>query len=332
MAELQDQDAGLSSRRDQPTWGCFASVGFMGVVVVGVTAVVRGTRPASEGWLTLLLVLPFLGLLGGTLVAAAIFGAHARLARYTPDRVVCRRGIPLDRTRPTLGGVVLLWLVAAIWNLPVAVAAEWAVQSAIPVSGDGWMLGLLLLVSGTGWIVFAVVATLEELPYLRGLRPVLLELSLHPLKAGGEYELSVSVPGPVELRRLHVRLRGEEFVRVHAADEETEARVFHDQELLAEADLTIDATPFSTRCTMVIPADARPTADLPDKVQWVVKVHGQKAGALLGFQFEYPVEVRSPAEPPGEKPTRPALPSEAITAPDRAVRLPSDDRLANGPT
>lgn len=324
MAYPPYQEADESSRSLQPTWGSIFRVGLAVVVVVSATAYIRGTRPASDYWFTVLLFLP----VGGVGLARAIFLIQSRLPRNTPDQMDCR-GIPLDRPRLTLGGVVLIWLGVAAWLLPLGVALEWAVRFAIlvPPAWFLWPLGGQLALVGVCSVAFAVVATLKELPYLCGLRPVLLELSSQSLQSGSEYELFVTIPGPVELRLAQVRLLCEELVRVHA-DDKPEARVIHEQELLTVTNLKIEATPYTTRCRVVIPPDARPTnADDAHQVRWVVRVHGHRAGARNGFRYEYPVEVHEDWE---EDLWRPSSASEAITAPDHAFR-PPDDRLAPGP-
>jgi hypothetical protein len=187
--------------------------------------------------------------------------------------------------------------VAVYWNVPVSVVAEgaaqlwWRSEASWPLAG---FLALSFAV-GLGWLALAAIATVEEWPGLRGLRPPTLELSEHPLAHGDSVELTMSLPGPAHFRSFRLVLRCEvrTAMRDAAGEAYTKIESVHEDELLREENLRVGPeTPFTTRCQLCLPPDALPsTAGEPARVCWRVEAAGRRAGWHLGFRFEYPVTV-----------------------------------------
>jgi hypothetical protein len=205
---------------------------------------------------------------------------------------------PLERQRPTGWGVLLLWGVALFWNVPLGVVATGTVGLWVQ---HGWpflpllILVVLFAVFGTVVIGLAGYATVVEFPGLRGLRPPEVKLSAHPLRPGGNYEMTLKQLGPLHLRTLQVLLLCEQQVPYPDGEGGTNTRVVtvYLAELIREEDLRIDEDrPYTSRCPFQLPEEARPSLEVePNQVRWKLGVKGRRPGWHLGFQFDYSVGV-----------------------------------------
>jgi hypothetical protein len=303
-SRLHPPDAPLA---EPPTWGCFVGLGLAGLPLLALTASVW-TRPGWDADVLGGLLVAVFGLpLGGVLLVRLghwLWSRGARdmgawpipRARPAPATATC-----LERDRPTVSGVLLLWGMALIWDVPVGVAAVGALRllaqgkPSVPLLvfvGLFALFGLMLL-------GLAGYASLEEWPGLRGLRAPVVEVTAHPLRPGGTYELAVSQPGPLRLHTWHVVLRCERHVPQPDGEGGTydKMETAFEAELLREADLRIEATlPHTARCPFSLPADARPSrSEEPNKVRWMVRVAGRRTGWHRRFRFDYPVQV-SPSD------------------------------------
>jgi hypothetical protein len=212
--------------------------------------------------------------------------------------------VHLLRERPTAPGVLLLWGVALFWNAPVALAAGGAVQRWAQGQPSVPLLVLVAFFALFGLLLLGLAgyATVEEWPRLRGLQSARVELSDHPLRPGGSYELVVCQPGSVRLRALRVLLLCEQHVSYPDGEGDTYEKIesAFQAELVGEVDVRLeDGHPFTARCPFFLPEDARPSnAAEPGKVRWKVVVKGRRAGWHLGFAFAFPVTVVPANEPP----------------------------------
>jgi hypothetical protein len=165
----------------------------------------------------------------------------------------------------------------------------------------GVLVPLLVLVAvfallGALVLGLAVVALLEEFPGIRRLRPARVQLSAHPLRPGGAYELAVQQPGPARLRVLRVVLLCETHVPYPDGEGGTYDKIetAFEAELLRREELRVEggAPPFTARCPFSLPEDVPPSRDEePRQVRWKVVVRGRQTGFPLRFAFDYPVAV-----------------------------------------
>jgi hypothetical protein len=202
----------------------------------------------------------------------------------------------VERYRSTVPGVLFLWGMALVWNVPVGVLIAGAVtlwvrgRPPVPLL----VFAAIFALVGVLLLVIAVCALLEEVPRLRGLRPPQVQLSAHPLRQGGSYELMLCQPGPIHLRLLRVAL----VCRVKVVVPDGEGGTYEkfetpfEVELVREEGLRVEpALPVIFRRAFSLPEGVKPSSQAEPEVQWKVVVQGCRAGWHLGFSFDYPVTV-----------------------------------------
>jgi hypothetical protein len=293
-------------------WGCFAVLWSVGGLLLACTAWVWfGTERSANALASLIMAIfaaPFAAV-GLYRIGKRVFSPRGA-DPAAPGAEEPAGPVRLEDTRPTVGGVVLLWSVTLFWNVPTAVAAVGAVQLGLKGHSAAGLLVFVALyaLAGLGLIVLAAWLTLEQFPRLRGLPgEVQVEISSHPLRPGGTCEIEVVVPGPVHLRSLEVLLVCE--ATRHLADDsgelyekvETPFRV----ELLHEEALAIEQAGHTVRLPASLPPDAcpsqpplvgvRPGPGELGAVRWKLVVRGQREGWFLGFDLEFPLTVAAPA-------------------------------------
>jgi hypothetical protein len=289
----------MASKREQlsetPGWGCFAVLAIAAVPLFALTRWVwqeRGLDADALGGLLMAALGASLGGLGLYRLAHWLFSRRPKETHPEWKQHLC-----LERSRPTVQGVILLWAVAAFWNVPIGVT----IAGAVRLWGQGKPhVALLIFVgvftlAGGCLVALAVYAALEEFTRLRGVQEPRVELSEHPLRAGESYAVTVSQPGPVDLLLWKVLLVCDVMVPYPDGEGGTNEKletVYQDQ-LFGEERLHIDGgVSFSTRCSFSLPTDIRlASATETDKVRWKVAVRGHRAGWPIGFNFEFPVSV-----------------------------------------
>lgn len=149
------------------------------------------------------------------------------------------------------------------------------------------LLGLLMI----GYLVRAAINTL-------GVGPTHVEISKHPWRAGGEYEVWFSQSGKLTLQHLIVELVCEESVTYcQGTDTRTERCVVHRQTLFDRRDFMISETaPLEEQVVCRIPATAMHSFEAPNnEIQWKIMVRAEIV-AWPNFERSFSIIVQ-PAEP-----------------------------------
>jgi hypothetical protein len=145
-----------------------------------------------------------------------------------------------------------------------------------------FLLGALVLVGAVLVLTFRLVVRL-----LVG--RVSVELSTHPLKAGGRYELLAEQSGPLPLRGVRLALECEESATYTAGTSSTTTKREVYSQDLGDPDGALG------ECVLEVPAGAMHSFEAKNnKVTWKVVVRGRAAG-LLPARAAFPVVVY-PAE------------------------------------
>jgi len=208
----------------------------------------------------------------------------------SPGEYLCYR-LPVVIGEDGIFGPALL---ALFWN------TAWIILLAVVVSGfwigrPRWILAGLL-------VPFALIGRWSFLYFLSqvrqriGVGPTVVEISEHPLKPGGRYDLFISQGGRLKLKRLSVELVCEEetFYR-----QGTDVRVERHQAfvlgLARQRDLEVDPqVPWEQQLVMEIPANVMHSfAGTHNAIRWKIVVKGESR-PWPSFCRNYPVVVHPP--------------------------------------
>ncbi len=131
-----------------------------------------------------------------------------------------------------------------------------------------------------------------------GVGPTHVEISQHPWRAGGEYEIWFSQSGKLTLKHLIVELICEESVTYRqGTDTRTERCIVHRQTLFERQDFAIpEEAPLEEQVVCRIPATAMHSFEAPsNEIQWKLMVRAEIV-SWPNFERSYSIVVQ-PAEP-----------------------------------
>lgn len=193
-------------------------------------------------------------------------------------------------------------MLAAVFGVTLFWNGTWLVFAVICIrdwtNGQGsWFLTLFLVpfsligVLMLGLLVRAAWITL-------GVGPTHVEISKHPWRAGGEYEIWFSQSGKLTLKHFIVELVCEESVTYRqGTDTRTERCIVHRQPLFERRDFVIpDAAPLEEQVVCRIPATAMHSFEAPsNEIQWKIMVRADIV-SWPNFERSFSIVVQ-PAEP-----------------------------------
>ncbi len=123
--------------------------------------------------------------------------------------------------------------------------------------------------------------------------PTIVEVSEHPLRAGGRYELFLAQAGRLKMKFLEILLVCEEeaIYRQGTTTRRETVRVYEDR-LFRQEDFRIaTAEGFQTHCRFTVPPTAMHSFLSPhNKVQWTILVHGEAHG-WPPYQRRFPLII-----------------------------------------
>lgn len=270
-------------------------------------------------WLTIL-VLGSLILLGGSglvrtiLLIAASAERRSVLAQRTQQLEVALElptvelpTVPSDANLRNSPGVRLpfrlpatyspAWrLIAAIvfcliWNGAAAVLVVLAGQSFFGPRPE-WFLTIFTVpfVGMGGWAIFDFV---RQMLIHTGIGPTNVEISEHPLRPGGEYQLYFSQAGRLSMRFLTLSLACEEQATFRqGTDLRSETRRVFDRQLFRETDFDIEpGIPFERELEFQIPDAAMHSFQSEhNAINWKIVVHGD-AESWPPFERTFPLVI-----------------------------------------
>ena len=165
-----------------------------------------------------------------------------------------------------------------IWNSFVAIMAYYAVRGHLTGKPD-WILTFFTIPFLLGGI-FLIVFFFRKLLLTAGIGPTLLELSSHPLYPGGEYEIFLSQPGRLTVKKLSLFLVcNEEATYRQGTNSRTEMRQVYRQELFRQENFEIPpGMPFETNCALKVPANVMHSfKSAHNAIDWTLVVEGDIA-------------------------------------------------------
>ena len=279
-------------------------------------------RRGYSGWAWLFLLLPIaflvigIGGLGYTLIhfgtsverrsvlarqatGLEVFDPRPRLPRFPgvpPDtEIINSPGSTLRYRLPSATApswqLFGMGLLCVLWNLLAAIPAVISIHGFI-VGDPEWMLAIVclpFLAIGAGLAyLFA-----RKLVAAGRIGPTQVEISSHPLKPGGEFELLVSQPGRLVFRTLRVLLLAEEEATYsQGTDTRTDVQRVVEQVLFARENFSISPRePLHARVRFRIPEGAMHSFQAEfNSLQWRIAVEGH-ADHGRDFVRSFPVVV-----------------------------------------
>jgi hypothetical protein len=165
-----------------------------------------------------------------------------------------------------------------IWNGLVAVMVYFAVRGHL-VGKPDWILtffSIPFVLAG----LFLIVYFLRQLLVTAGIGPTLLEISEHPLRPGGEYQVFLSQSGNLTINSLSISLVClEKATYRQGTNTRTELRPVYSQDLFRRDDFQIPpGLPFETNCLLKVPPGAMHSFKAGhNAIDWTLLVEGDVA-------------------------------------------------------
>jgi hypothetical protein len=184
-----------------------------------------------------------------------------------------RYRLPTGSASWSLFGTAVLCL---FWNGIVSVFVTIAVRSYLRGEPE-WFLTVFLIpfVAVGGVTIYMFV---RQLLITTGVGPTLVEISDHPLRPGGSYEILVSQTGRLKIDEIKVKLVCEETATYRqGTNTRTTHRRVYDREIVSQRDCEIQSgLPLEIRATMAVPSPAMHSFQAShNRVEWKVIVEGQ---------------------------------------------------------
>jgi len=126
-----------------------------------------------------------------------------------------------------------------------------------------------------------------------GIGPTNVEISDHPLRRGGQYNVYVSQAGRLVMRTLALNLVCEEAATYRqGTDVRTEQRRVFDRQIFRKTEFSIDpGVPFEHECLFKIPDNAMHSfRSEHNAINWKLIVRGQ-ADAWPTYERSYPIVI-----------------------------------------
>ncbi len=192
-------------------------------------------------------------------------------------------------------GVLFLFGFAVFWNGITSIFVYQAVQSHLAGRPE-WGLTIFItpfVLIGLG-VAFALVYTaVRTLLIAVGVGPTEVEISDHPLRSGGTYEVLVRQKGRLTMSSLRLTLVCEESATYRqGTDTRTETKNVVSREIVREEDFEIHKEfPFESRREMTLPDGAMHSFEADhNKITWKLVVNGEIVG-WPDIERAFPVSV-----------------------------------------
>ncbi|MGA2060793.1 MAG: DUF3592 domain-containing protein [Thermoguttaceae bacterium] len=165
-----------------------------------------------------------------------------------------------------------------IWNSLVAMMVYFAVRGHLAGKPD-WILTFFSIPFVLGGL-FLIVYFLRKLLVTAGIGPTLLEISDHPLRPGGEYQVFLSQSGNLTINSLSISLVCQEKATYRqGTNTRTELRPVYSQDLFRRDNFQIPpGLPFETNFPLNVPKGAMHSFKAGhNAIDWTLLVEGDVA-------------------------------------------------------
>ena len=195
---------------------------------------------------------------------------------------------------------LLCWVYAVLINQFLAGTVEWL------------LAGLCLPLTVVS--VVSLYHLIRQLLIAAAIGPTSIEVSDHPLQAGGAYEIQLSQTGNTPMQSMEVLLICEEDATyTQGTDTRLERRRVFEQAILRQENFVVEAgNSFEKRCQLQLPENAMHSFQAEhNSIHWKLLVRGV-ANRWPAFQrvfplVVFPTHVPSPQEDATEKDARPLV-------------------------
>lgn len=165
---------------------------------------------------------------------------------------------------------------------------------------DVWLtlLAIALLLAAIGTLVYLA----RKLMAIASLGSTILEISQHPLRLGGAYQVYLRQTGDLHVESLEIQLVCmEKATYQQGTNRRTEARRVHASTVYARRDMALKyGTPLEVRCQHAVPETAMHSFKSDhNEVAWQLVVKAD-AGSGRGFERAFPLVVCPPGEEQAE--------------------------------
>jgi len=187
--------------------------------------------------------------------------------------------------------LVFATMFCLVWNVSAVVLVVYATNSFLARDPE-WFLTFFtvpFLVIG-GCSVYDLV---RQIVIHTGIGPTNLEISFHPLRRGGKYDVYVSQAGRLSMRTLALNLVCEEAATYRqGTDVRTEQKRVFDRQVFRKTEFSIDpGIPFEHECSFDIPHDAMHSFQSEhNAINWKLVISGQ-ADAWPPYERSFPIIV-----------------------------------------
>lgn len=227
--------------------------------------------------------------------------AHQRHERYPTlpgdDFLTDSPGTRMTYRLPSAAaplGTAIVAVVAAGWLLAGGAFALPGVRSLLRGAPDWIALWATAAFAGLGWMMYRVYWRPSDLG--RGIGSTIVEISAHPLRPGGTYELYLVQTGRARLESFRVLLAcTEEAVYSQGTNTRSAQRRVYEQTLLVRSNLQLaPGAPFECRGRLSPPVAAMHSFRAEhNAVRWSIIAEGRLPAGQT-FVHEFPVVVLPP--------------------------------------
>jgi len=180
--------------------------------------------------------------------------------------------------RSATAGLIVLLVACILWNL-VAAFLVVDVISRLAGGKPDWIETIVVAPLALAGLLL-IYAFFRQLLVTTGIGPTLVEISDHPLRPRGSYEVFLSQAGRLRFRKLELSLVATEEARYRqGTDTRTETRCVHRLPLFRREDFEIrGGEPLAVRCPLEVPAGAMHSFKSDNNaLHWSLVVEGEVA-------------------------------------------------------
>jgi len=200
--------------------------------------------------------------------------------------------LPMDSS--SAWKLMLLTIVAVLWNICVLIQVTMTVNSFREHEADWMRLFFTLLFAASGGVLVWVV--LKQIRNATKIGQTFVEIDRFPIRPGDACQIFVSQGGRLRMHWLNVMLVcEEEVIFTHGTNTRREVqRVFQKQLFCEEGFRITNSAPFEFEFTLTLPKHAMHSFVSPrNRVKWQIIVQGAAVGSRA-FERTFPLVVFPP--------------------------------------
>ncbi len=221
---------------------------------------------------------------------------------YIPDRG--KHAVPgetlawrLNRTDSPWGAVLTAAVVCVFWNGIVGVFLGFAFWGEPKI--NWWVAAFMIPFVLIGLLLIClVVACIYQAIVQSRIGDTAVELEALPLIAGQQFQAIVVQKGPLQLRRLSVRMVCDEEAEYRqGTTTSTDTKRVRDLQVYEQFDLIVEREPLAEAFDLRVPADVMHSFEgLHNSIKWKLIVRGEPE-SWPAYEREFPIVIQPPVPP-----------------------------------